>query len=155
MCDVTVPELLFSVPENNRKTKDGLRLWCLVFGLLLQPSSALGLPIWRSQVRLQMFPSVWSEKQSEEDLQPASVWWMLWCFCLVYLCVLNLVSSYLRLEPVPLLHKTTTNAVWGFSEVLVAPNDTVRPSSVQGCRVMGQIIWRRFSLGLDLLVVFF
>lgn len=45
MCDVTVPELLFSVPENNRKTKDGLRLRCLVFGLLLQPSPTLGLPI--------------------------------------------------------------------------------------------------------------
>ena len=73
MRDVTISALLFSVPENNCKTEDGLRLQCLAFRLLVQPSLTLGLPIRRSQVRLQAFPSVWSGKQSEEDFQPASV----------------------------------------------------------------------------------
>lgn len=80
---------------------------------------------------------------------------------MIYLYVLNLTSYYLSLEPFPLLRKTTTNAVSGFSEVLVTPSDTVRPRPVQDCRgerakvLLGLIFWKRFSLGLDLLVVFF
>lgn len=87
------------------------------------------------------------------------------CFYLMdaleYLFGLFVRESDLRLEPFPLLRQITTNAVSGFSEVLVTPSDTVRPSPVQECRgkrakvLQGLIFWRRFSLGLDLLVVFF
>lgn len=38
---------------------------------------------------------------------------------LIYLRVLNLISCYLRLEPFPILYRTTTDAISGLSEVLV------------------------------------
>lgn len=129
-----------------------------VFGFQIVPQPSLNPGtscLTHSHGRLQAFPSV--VRKGARGRLPAYFCVMDALEYLIYLHVLNLISCYLRLEPFPILCRTTTNAVSGFSEVLVTWSRTVRPSSVKECRgeraevLLGLIFWRHFSLGLDLL----